>query len=297
MKRFNKTAIALATAGAVTFAAIPNADAQTGAVQADTDNAATNISELTDVPPAPAPSSPTPADGQDAGVNQATDAPDDAKEIDKLKEQAANPDFRSGTVGDITCVVPLPTGKTERVTFYAHADQFNWVADPKQNTGALPAEYLKPADAQRMIQEGNCYAGGAGAPTPKPGEVKDDEIQAILAAAALAAVPLVIGGIIYKVVKDNQGKPVLVPADRPNQTPTPEDKANTDKLVKENADEIARQGAEKGVTASEGEADDAATRGVNADTGNNGIAKGLLGLVIASIMGAAVFMFGRRQLV
>ncbi|MCT1684078.1 hypothetical protein M3A74_04505 [Corynebacterium appendicis] len=38
-------------------------------------------------------------------------------------------------------------------------------------------------------------------------------------------------------------------------------------------------------------------RGVNAETGNNTIAKGLVGLLLASIMGAAIFAFGRRHLV
>ncbi|SIS45135.1 hypothetical protein SAMN05444817_10496 [Corynebacterium appendicis CIP 107643] len=38
-------------------------------------------------------------------------------------------------------------------------------------------------------------------------------------------------------------------------------------------------------------------RGVNAETGNNTIAKGLVGLLLASIMGAAIFAFGRRRLV
>jgi len=38
-------------------------------------------------------------------------------------------------------------------------------------------------------------------------------------------------------------------------------------------------------------------RGVNAETGSNTIAKSLIGLLLASIMGAAIFAFGRRRLV
>lgn len=94
-------------------------------------------------------------------------------------------------------------------------------------------------------------------------------------------------------MKNAQGKPVLVPADRADQTPTAADEAKTEQLVAEHGDEIAAQAAEAGV------ADNGATadRGVSAATGNNTIAKGLVGLLLASIMGAAAFAFGRRRLV
>ncbi|WP_353888649.1 LPXTG cell wall anchor domain-containing protein [Corynebacterium ureicelerivorans] len=40
---------------------------------------------------------------------------------------------------------------------------------------------------------------------------------------------------------------------------------------------------------------DVTDRGVSAATGNNSIAQGLIGLLLASILGAAAFVFGRRR--
>lgn len=283
MKRFNKTAIALATAGALAFAAAPAADAQPTPRPTH----------------ATAPASPNDADASIFGTPGASEthvpgnsAPDlGTPTIDQGgKVSGGGEEVKNRTPG-----TPVTLKKGDRVVNSKNETQLTATEDGEFAV-LMEGDHIFDANNVDVTQ----FRGGTvaeGDSLVKPGEVKDDEIQAILAAAALAAVPLVIGGIIYKVVKDNQGKPVLVPADRPDQTPTPEDKDNTDKLVKENADEIARQGAEQGVKVNEGEAGDAAARGVNADTGNNGIAKGLLGLVIASIMGAAVFMFGRRQLV
>ena len=127
----------------------------------------------------------------------------------------------------------------------------------------------------------------------KPVE-KDDEAAAIAAATALATLPLLtIGGIVYSVVKNAQGNPVLVPADRADKTPTAEDEAKTTEILAKHGNEIAAQAAENSAVQNNAATD----RGVGAATGNNAIAKGLIGLVIASVMGAAVFMYGRRQLV
>lgn len=296
MKRFNKTAIALATAGALAFAVIPSADAQTGAVQADTDKPAT-LGDLTSTPAAPAqPEAPAPtpiptgknqghfegeADNADATkINQLTD---EAKAKD-LAAKAAQGNFNSKTVGPINCKIQAADGNVVTLTFTPDDQGKGWVKDGQQVT---------PDQARGIINEGNCYLVDEKSGQPAP---ERDLTPLWIALGVLGAVTL--GGVLYNVVKDSQGKPVLVPADRPDQTPTAEDEKNTDKLVKENADEIAKQAAEKGVNGTEATVTDAAgERGVNADTGSNTIAKGLLGLVIASIMGAAVFMFGRRQLV
>ena len=69
----------------------------------------------------------------------------------------------------------------------------------------------------------------------------------------------------------------------------------------EDYEEIVAQAAEAGVadnvTVVDNGADDGdvADRGVSAATGNNSIAQGLIGLLLASILGAAAFVFGRRR--
>ena len=74
-------------------------------------------------------------------------------------------------------------------------------------------------------------------------------------------------------------------SDRVNQQPTPEEKAASDRLRAEHAEEIAAQQVA------------AATRGVEAETGSNTLARTLFALVIASALGAAAFLAGRRFLV
>ena len=71
-----------------------------------------------------------------------------------------------------------------------------------------------------------------------------------------------------------------------NKQPTPEEKAKSDQLRAEHADEIAAQQVAA-----------AANRGVEAETGSNTIARALFALVIASVLGAAAFAAGRRFLV
>lgn len=101
---------------------------------------------------------------------------------------------------------------------------------------------------------------------------------------------IALGGILYNVVKNAQGENVLVPADRPNQAPTAEDEKKTQELVANHQQEIAEQAAKQN-------ADNGALRGVGANTGSNAIGQGLIALVLASILAAAAFVFGRRQLV
>ena len=142
-------------------------------------------------------------------------------------------------------------------------------------------------------RQGDANEGGTGL---TPGQI------AGIVAGALAGT-LVIGGVVYKLVMDKNGKPVYVPEDKAGKEPSAEDKAASDKMISENADEIKRQTATaekmgEEVVKVEGDAAGAdSERGVNAETGNNTIAKGLVGLLIASIMGAAIFAFGRRRLV
>ena len=130
---------------------------------------------------------------------------------------------------------------------------------------------------------------------------EENHSKVLRALAGLAGVGAVIHllGKAYKAVTNGSGNPVLVPAERTDQAPTAEDEAATDQLVADHSEEIVAQAAEAGVADNGVTADNGADadRGVSAATGNNTIAKGLVGLLLASILGAAAFVFGRRQLV
>lgn len=256
MKRFNKTAIALATAGALTFAVAPSAfaqDEQSAPVVGENAQPApapegTEGQPGTEANP-PAPEENAPAQG---GVNlKAGDVvkDKDGKEIYKAEKDGAYPDYKAG----------------QRI-FDANG-------------------------VEMTTKRGGTIEGYESNVNPV---AKDDEAAAIAAATALATLPLLtIGGIVYSVVKNAQGNPVLVPADRADKTPTAEDEAKTTEILAKHGNEIAAQAAENSAVQNNAATD----RGVGAATGNNAIAKGLIGLVIASVMGAAVFMYGRRQLV
>ena len=243
MKRFNKTAIALATAGALTFAVAPSAFAQ-------------------DEQPAP-------------------------------------------VVGENSQLAPEPEGTEEKNEENAPAQGGVELKEGDVIKNAAGEEQSEYKPGYRIFD-----ANGVDVTTLRGGKIedyesnvkpveKDDEAAAIAAATALATLPLLtIGGIVYSVVKNAQGNPVLVPADRADKTPTAEDEAKTTEILAKHGNEIAAQAAENGAAQNGAAQNNAATdRGVGAATGNNAIAKGLIGLVIASVMGAAVCMYGRRQLV
>lgn len=276
MKRFNKTAVALATAGAMTLAIVPNASAQdpvidgNGNVTAGTNESAEDYGKSNEQP-----------------ATEVGNSDNDAKNIDELLKDP-------NAVG---------TNRAEDEKGHKRA------ADSTND--------MKPEDLPKggiVRENGETFVEGNGIDNSKelnrgniPFDKDEDgaETQGLtkgqiagIVAGALAGT-LIIGGIIYKLVKDKNGNPVYVPEDKAGQEPTAADKAASDKLISENADEIKRQtaAAEKNGEEVVQVGDSAADRGVGAATGNNTIAKGLVGLLIASIMGAAAFAFGRRRLV
>lgn len=272
MKRFNKTAVALATAGAMTLAIVPNASAQgfrpDGSFDEGTNDSNASYIESVDEP-----------------ATEVGNSDNDAKNIDELLKDP-------NAVG---------TNRAEDEKGHKRA------ADSTND--------MKPEDLPKggiVRENGETFVEGNGIDNSKelergdiPFDQDGSETQGLtkgqiagIVAGALAGT-LFIGGIIYKLVKDKNGNPVYVPEDKAGQEPTAADKAASDKLISENADEIKRQtaAAEKNGEEVVQVGDSAADRGVGAATGNNTIAKGLVGLLIASIMGAAAFAFGRRRLV
>lgn len=262
MKRFNKTAIALATAGALTFAVAPSAFAQD-------EQSAPVVGENAQPAPAPEGTENQPgAEGQ-TGAEENQPAPEEnapaqgvnLKAGDVVKDKDGNEIYKAETDG-----------------VYEGFEAGQRIFDANK------------ADVT-YFRTGKKVEGYESNVNPV---AKDDEAAAIAAATALATLPLLtIGGIVYSVVKNAQGNPVLVPADRADKTPTAEDEAKTTEILAKHGNEIAAQAAENSAVQNNAATD----RGVGAATGNNAIAKGLIGLVIASVMGAAVFMYGRRQLV
>lgn len=108
---------------------------------------------------------------------------------------------------------------------------------------------------------------------------------AIAGIAAAALIPIVIAGVTYYLNQD--GETLVGSSDRVNQQPTPEEKAESDRLRAEHADEIAAQ--------EEAAAEPA--RGISAETGSNTLVRTLFALLIAVVLGSAAFVAGRRFLV
>ena len=258
MKRFNKTAVALATAGAMTLAVVPNASAQGRGWWPEDQPELIGGADVTANP-----------DGSGANVSTESNSTDaKPEEVFGQRTDAdgteAKPEDIFGQQGGGTVAGDYETNATE-------------LRSPEENAG-VNREELKPEDVFK--EDGTT--------------VDKDKLKKVLIGLGATAGVLTIAGIVYKIVKNSKGEPVLVPADRADQTPTAADEAKTEELLENNAAEIAAQaGAADATTGDAATAD----RGVGAATGNNTIAKGLVGLLIASIMGAAAFAFGRRRLV
>lgn len=323
MKRFNKTAIAVALSGAMTLGVAPAA-----------------LADPTKLPEAIECGGTTWYLSKKNGnhyvaepdlVNQPLGRIEDQKKIQKndLKDRcgiAENPDASTGaSAGETEVEQPDASGSTDGQDESREYGTGIPVTLKKGDTirnskgeDVLTAEYdgvVAVAQPGDHIYDANnvdvsTFRGlkvdpddGLNAPEK---EVEDDTAAAIAAAVGITALPLalIIGGVKY--IWDQNNK-VYVPEEKAGQEPTAEDKAASDKLISENAEEIKRQAASaekngEGVeqvdgSGSAGVVNDEASRGVNAETGNNAIAKGLVGLLIASIMGAAIFAYGRRRLV
>lgn len=301
MKRFNKTAVALATAGAMTLAIVPNASAlpnpggdpsvsdyeKTNEDPFSFDNPGPNAAEQPDTPPN------TDTNVPATGINDVRDNPNAVElpneNVPRRLGQTPGDVFVTEDENGVRTTSTVPTPVPEDYTVPGRKPgTINWGdvivgedgklarVDGKVLIGAKNGQQVMLEDGDKIIPAGKIGVGILG---------------------ALAGVT--IAGVLYNVVKNSKGEPVLVPADRADQTPTAEDEKKTKELVDANKDEIVAQAIEQNAGAVDAAAADSAAtdRGVGAATGNNTIAKGLVGLLIASIMGAAVFAFGRRRLV
>lgn len=286
MKRFNKTAVALATAGAMSLAIVPNASAAT--IECTDGNGIKNTWQTNDKGE-PIYSN-EPNKGQVAtGLTCETPAEqpkEDEKPAEKITVTLKNGDTVVNAQGK-TIHTAVKDDEQVDINKGDHVYDVN-----KVDVSTFRGLKVDPND-------------GVNKPTK---EIKDDTAAAIAAAVGITALPLalVIGGVKYILDHDKNGNPVYMAEGKQGQEPTAEDKAASDKLISENADEVKRQaataekmgeGVEKVSDNAGADASEGADRGVSAETGNNTIAKGLVGLLLASVMGAAIFAFGRRRLV
>lgn len=108
---------------------------------------------------------------------------------------------------------------------------------------------------------------------------------AFAAAMALPAI-LIIGGVNWYLNQD--GRTYVMDITRTSSVPTAWEREASANMLSSNRAEVEAQMDSS--TSTEG-------RGITADTGSNEFGKGLIALLLASVLGAAVFAFGRRQLV
>lgn len=289
MKRTIHTLAAAAMAGAIAISVTPAADAQT-----EIDNAAA-YKQLTTVL---ADEMPTVFTDGNGNYYQLVNG-----EIVKTEPPAGsdNVPVVSGTEkGELKISYPDGSKKDVVISLVGGVDGTTGdtvnVAMPEQPQGTgttLTADAPAPEGEVRVEADADAQAdadaeaqAGAGSSNGAAGEVDAELSPGAIAAIAVAAVgiPIVIAGVTYFLNQD--GETLVGSSDRVNQQPTPEEKEKSDQLRAEHADEIAAQQVAA-----------AANRGVEAETGSNTIARALFALVIASVLGAAAFVAGRRFLV
>ena len=143
---------------------------------------------------------------------------------------------------------------------------------------------------------GKCKDANAGTTDPEGSSELSDAAKAGIGAAI--ALPILGGIVHYFLNKD--GKTWVKSQDRVNAEPTPEEKAESEKLVSEHEDEINTQLAEQGqgnnaegTAPAAGESADSA-RGMSAETGSNSVAQALAALAVAAMVAAGAFAARRK---
>lgn len=149
---------------------------------------------------------------------------------------------------------------------------------------------------------GKCKDANAGTTDP---DTTDPEGSSELSDAAKAAIGAaialpILGGIVHYFL-NKDGKTWVKSQDRVNAEPTPEEKAESEKIVAEHGDEINAQLAEQGqgnnaegTAPAAGESTADANRGISAETGSNSVAQALAALAVAAMVAAGAFVARRK---
>ena len=296
MKRTIRTLAAAAMAGAIAFSATPAADAQT---DIDPTEVATKIIEARFPAVIVAPNG-TYYELINGEYKEAAAAPAGAENAAKVS-LADNGDIVAtladgsgetivlGDEKDLNQAGQNSADSTVTTTPQAPAPEATGEATASATSTSTATTLTVPAGTDTTVSatvDANLGGAGAGSSNGAAGEVNAELSPGAIAGIAAAAIgiPVVIAGVTYFLNQD--GETLVGSSERVNQQPTPEEKEKSDQLRAEHADEIAAQQVAA-----------AANRGVEAETGSNTIARTLFALVIASVLGAAAFVAGRRFLV
>ncbi|MCG7273830.1 hypothetical protein MHJ82_05760 [Corynebacterium afermentans] len=296
MKRTIRTLAAATMAGAIAFSATPAADAQT---DIDPTEVATKIIEARFPAVIVAPNG-TYYELINGEYKEAAAAPAGAENAAKVS-LADNGDIVAtladgsgetivlGNEKDLNQAGQNSADSTVTTTPQAPAPEATGEATASATSTSTATTLTVPAGTDTTVSatvDANLGGAGAGSSNGAAGEVNAELSPGAIAGIAAAAIgiPVVIAGVTYFLNQD--GETLVGSSDRVNKQPTPEEKEKSDQLRAEHADEIAAQQVAA-----------AANRGVEAETGSNTIARTLFALVIASVLGAATFVAGRRFLV
>lgn len=296
MKRTIRTLAAAAMAGAIAISVTPAADAQT---DIDPTEVATKIIEARFPAVIVAPNG-TYYELINGEYKEAAAAPAGAENAAKVS-LADNGDIVAtladgsgetivlGNEKDLNQAGQNSADSTVTTTPQAPAPEATGEATASATSTSTATTLTVPAGTDTTVSatvDANLGGAGAGSSNGAAGEVNAELSPGAIAGIAAAAIgiPVVIAGVTYFLNQD--GETLVGSSERVNQQPTPEEKEKSDQLRAEHADEIAAQQVAA-----------AANRGVEAETGSNTIARTLFALVIASVLGAAAFVAGRRFLV
>ncbi|PAT03391.1 hypothetical protein CKJ85_08405 [Corynebacterium sp. NML 150383] len=278
----NRTSLAVAFAGALTFAAAPLASAQDLPAEVTDALGATYFLNQTG----------------DHYVSDANLVATPYAQLSAGDQERAVDVTRAAVAGLIDAPAPAPSAPA------APADA------PESQQGDQPATPVQPDEDQAPAEQ-VLDADAVDPNNPAP------------VAGGLVALPSVLNvdGQTYYLNKD--GVTYVADVARVAETPTPEEAQASAQLVTDNAGAIREQGLEEARAGGKAEqadgeaapavevqqqaapvtadavagATEVQARGMAAETGSNTVARALVALLIASAVGAAVFVVGRRYLV
>lgn len=290
MKRTVRTLAAAAMAGAIAISVTPAADAQT---TIDPTEVATKIIEGRFPAVIVAPNG-TYYELVNGEYKEAATTPagaENAAEVSLADNGDIVATLADGSGETIVLGKAKPAAESTTTTPQAPAPKATGEAVATATSTSTATTLTVPAGTDTTVSatvDANLGGAGAGAGSSNgaAGEANAELSPGAIAGIAAAAIgiPIVIAGVTYFLNQD--GETLVGSSERVNQQPTPEEKEKSDQLRAEHADEIAAQQVAA-----------AANRGVEAETGSNTLVRTLFALVIASVLGAAAFVAGRRFLV
>ena len=290
MKRTVRTLAAAAMAGAIAISVAPAADAQT---TIDPTEIATKAIEARFPAVIVAPNG-TYYELVNGEYKEAATTPagaENAAEVSLADNGDIVATLADGSGETIVLGKAEPAAESTTTTPQAPAPKATGEAAATATSTSTATTLTVPAGTDTTVSatvDANLGGAGAGAGSSNgaAGEANAELSPGAIAGIAAAAIgiPVVIAGVTYFLNQD--GETLVGSSERVNQQPTPEEKEKSDQLRAEHADEIAAQQVAA-----------AANRGVEAETGSNTLVRTLFALVIASVLGAAAFVAGRRFLV